>query len=343
MKILILSSLPQDTGAWLRASYCAKSLLPHADVELVRPFRKGFCFMLDVLISLPFNTYKALFTSADVLVGFKPFPNVTIPLLLAKIIRNKTVVIDIDDMDYGFFSPVPAMLIKVSQTFFPRFFDMVTTHNSVLEDFIVKVFNVKRTNIYLLQQGVDLQIFHNRNRIRRKNSLIYVGHLNIASELEIILQAVSFVLKERKVVFTVAGGGPSEKYFRKRAMALGVPVRFTGHIPNTVIAEEIAGADICLVYYKENDVNRYRCSMKLRECLALGNKIVCNDFRDAKSFAAYTYQTSSVIEEYSRKILSVMDASDGRERKGALYVCKHLNWASIGKDFHDALSRQRGL
>ena len=343
MKILILSSLPQDTGAWLRASYCAKSLHPHADVELVRPLQNGFRFMLDVLITLPFNVYKALFTSADVLIGFKPFPNVTIPLLLAKIIRKKTIVIDIDDMDYGFFSPVQALLIKISQIIFPRFFDMVTTHNTTLKDFIVSDFKVKRTNIYLLQQGVDLQIFNNINSTCQKNSLLYVGHLNIASELEIILRAVSLVLKERKVTFTVAGGGPSEKYFRKRAMALGVPARFTGHISNTVIAEKIVKADICLVYYQVNDVNRYRCSMKLRECLALGKKIVCNDFRDAKNFAAYIYLSSSVIEEYARKILSVMDTTDGRERKGACYVRKHLSWASIGKDFYDALSRQRGL
>jgi glycosyltransferase involved in cell wall biosynthesis len=332
MKIIVLSSLPRDTGCWLRAFYLARSLGAHAQVKLLPPFPFGLPFMLDIVFTFIFNLITVLFSRADYYIGVKPFPNVTVPLLIIKCLRKKKIVVDIDDVDHLYFTGIPSRVIWLSQRFMPRFFDMVTTHNSLLEEYIICNFRVKRQNMYRLEQGVDTSIFAPCTEKTETDGLAYVAHLNKAADLEPILKAVGIVQQKRDVTFTVIGGGPHEQYFKNLAAASGAKARFTGLLPNHMAAQKIARADICLVYYEQKEVNRYRCSMKLRECLAMGKKIVCNDFGDLKNFEKYTYQSSTSVHDFAQKILEVMCAHDGRELLGQQLIKKHANWDTIGKN-----------
>jgi len=353
MKIAVLSSLAQETGCWLRTQYIANSLRNagrgDVEVETIKPLKKNMPFMLDMVLSIPINFTKVLFNKSDVFVAVKPFPNVTIPLVAKKIIDNKKIIVDIDDLDSGYRKGLLSQVNSFFQKPFPRYFDVVTYHNALLYDYIPEEFMVNKENMYKLDQGVDLKIFDYKlkdNNLRKKFAknnqkiIMFMGHLNIASDLDDIIRAMKIV-QERlgdKFVFLIAGGGPDEENFRKLAEELGVRAVFTGYIDKKEIAKYVAIADLCLVYYKDKNVNYYRCSMKLRECMAMGKKVVSDDIGDLKQFNKYSYQTKSDVNEFAEKIIKVMRKGDGRETKARKFIEKNLDWNKLGEKFLKKIS-----
>lgn len=348
MKIAVLSSLAQNTGCFLRAGYLAKSLKGYSSVRYLKPLPKNLPFMLDMLLSIPINIFRVLFSNADVFIGIKPFPNVTLPLLIKKIISGSKVIIDIDDLDSGYRKGLLSKINSLIQKPFPKYFDLVTYHNSLLHDYIKKEFKVEK-ELYKLEQGVDLDVFNYKikeNKLRKKFSknnekiILFIGHLNIASDLDEIIRAMKIVQKKSGAVFIVAGGGPEENNFKKLAKEIGVKAVFTGHISKEEIVKYVSVADLCLVYYKDKPANYYRCSMKLRECMAMEKKIVCNDVGELKEFKKYCYQSGTSLEEYANKIIKTLKAGDKREIKARKLIEKRFNWNKIGEKF---VKKLRGL
>lgn len=336
MKVVILSSFAQDVGCWLRAQYLGGSL-NGCEVSYIKPFKKTWPFMLDMLFSLPVNFFRVLFAKADVMIAVKPFPNVTWPLLVKRLFGTK-IIVDIDDLDHGYRKGIVSEISKMLIRPFPRYFDLVTYHNNNLLKHIVNDLKVDRNKTYRLDQGVDFGVFNHeikdallRNKFVGRKVLLYTGHLNIASDLDDILKAVS-MLKER-YVFIIAGGGPLENDFKKLAKELNVSVFFTGHLDRKDVARYLSIADVCLVYYKDNLVNLYRCSMKLRECLAMEKKVACNDVGDLKEFKDFTYQCGSDLKEFSKMIVKALNSKDKRNIKGRKYIENKYNWEKIGEKF----------
>jgi len=338
MKIMILSSLSKDSGCWLRAGYLAKALKPWARVELVEALPKTLPSLLEVALTFPYNLLKVLLSDADFFIGMKPFPNVTIPLAVAKFIKRKKTAVDIDDLDYGFFSGWKARTIAFAQKPLPRFFDVITYHNDALAEHIVSAFGVDRKKLYKLVQGIDRDTFSGGDGTCEKDLLFFMGNLNLGADLAPILSAVAIVRQKRPVNLTIVGGGPFERGFKRLAAELGINARFTGAVAKEVAAQELARADVCLVYFAQKTANLYRCSMKLNEYLAMGKKVVCNDFGELKKFQEYVYGASSDLDDFAAKIIAALDGGDGREIKGQAHVRQELDWAAIGERyFFDAL------
>lgn len=351
VKVLVLSSLAQNTGCWLRAQYLANSL-KGADVEIITPMKKSLPLMMDVLLSIPLNVYKIFSRSADVVIAIKPFPNATIPMALKRFLAGSRMIVDIDDLDSGYRRGILSRLNAAIQKPFPKYFDLVTYHNSLLRDYIKKEFEVREEKLYKLDQGVDLKIFDYKKfdrKLRRRFAqdgekiILFMGHLNIASDLDDILRAMKLVQEKAKAVFIVAGGGPEEANFRNLARKIGVKAVFTGYVKNKEISSYVGISDICLVYYKDKPVNYYRCSMKLRECMAMGKKVVCDDVGELKDFRKYTYQTRADIEEFSNKIIEVLKSGgDGREIRARKFVEGNLDWNSLGRKFEERIGSMTG-
>lgn len=345
MRIILLSSLAADTGCWLRTKYLGKSLEKAGNKAIyINPMKKTMPLMFDLVFSF-FNNLKLLFIKADVAIGVKPYPNVTMPLLMKKFF-GCTVAVDIDDLDHGYRRGLVSMVSKFIQRPFPKFFDIVTYHNKNLREFITKDLKVSQEKLYKLDQGVDFDIFNLDKYKSKKESkekiLVYAGHLNIASNLDDILEAFKIVLEKRDdVKLIITGGGPLEIHFKKIAkkLNLGDKVSFTGFLPKTEkIAEYISKADICLVYYKDNLVNRYRCSMKLREYLAMEKIVVCNKVGELVNFKSYTYQSNNSVRDFAERILEVLNKRiDKRAKKGRDFVLRNYSWEIIGKKFNKKL------
>lgn len=339
VRIQVFSSYARDTGNWVRVCNMADALRRHAHVEVVAALPRSLPFRLDIVISLPWYLFKALVTRADVLIAGKPFPNTALPLLLARRFRGKKVVVDIDDLDSGYLTGLPARIIAAVQKPFPRRFDLVTYHHDNLRKYILRRFGVPVERLHRLHQGVDLARFTPSEGAEVRSGLFFMGHLDVASSLGTILRAVARVQAQAPVDFTVVGGGRLESAFRARAAIAGLRVRFTGRLPVDRVASELDRADICLVYHDETEANAHRCSMKVREYLAMGKKVVSNHYGDLGEFEQFTYQSTSGVEAYARAILDALGGGDGREKEGARYVRQRYDWVEIGARFHERLER----
>ncbi len=357
MKIAVLSSLAQETGSWLRTQYIADSLRNAGkgkiEVEAVKPLKKSLPLMMDMALSIPLNFLKILFNKSDVFIAVKPFPNLSVPLVAKKMLDKSKIIVDIDDLDSGYRKGLLSEINAFSQKPFPRYFDIVTYHNSLLYDYIQKEFKVQKEKLYKLDQGVDFRIFdykikdeNLRKKFADKNEkiILFMGHLNIASDLDEIIKAMKIVQEKlsktrTKFVFLVAGGGPDEENFKNLAEELGVKAIFTGYVNKEDIAKYVSIADLCIVYYKDKNVNYYRCSMKLRECMGMGKKIVCDDVGDLKQFSKYTYQTKADMNEFAEKIIKLLKSKgDGRELKARKFIEKNLDWNKLGEKFLEKIN-----
>jgi len=341
MNILVFSSYARNTGSWVRMFHLAEALKRHARVELVPALPRCLPFRLDIALSFPWYLGKALLTRADVLIAGKPFPNTGVPLVLARRLRGKTIVVDVDDLDHGYLTGLPARIIAAVQRPFPRRFDLVTYHHDRLRKFIADRFGVPEERLWRLAQGVDLALFRPSREPAGEQGLFFMGHLDVASCLGTILEAVALVQRDRDVGLTVVGGGRLESAFRARARRAGLDVRFTGWLPVDRAAREMEAAAVCLVYHDETEANAHRCSMKLREYLACGKKVVSNDHGELGRFRRFTYSSSSRVEDYARAILEALDGGDGREREGARHIRDTCDWAAIAAEFHERLTRLR--
>ncbi|MBN2489635.1 MAG: glycosyltransferase [Planctomycetes bacterium] len=342
MRILVFSSYARDTGSWVRMFHLAKSLERYGRAELVAALPRCLPLRLDLALSLPWYLARALLTRADVLIAGKPFPNTALPLLLARWLRGKTIVLDFDDLDHGYVSGLAARLIAAAQKPFPRRFDLVTYHHDALRAFLGQRLGVPEKRLYQLAQGVDLERFRPAGPPAAAAGLFFMGHLDAASNLATILEAVAIVQQTRDVELTVVGGGRLEGAFRAMAKAARLRVRFTGWLPVARAARELERAAVCLVYHAETEANAHRCSMKLREYLAAAKKVVSNDHGELARFTRFTYQSSSGAAPYARAIVAALDGSDGREHAGARHIRQTCDWAVLAARFHERLAELHG-
>ncbi|MCX6996022.1 MAG: glycosyltransferase family 4 protein [Kiritimatiellaeota bacterium] len=365
MKILVLSSLARDSGCYLRARHLAQALRACGHtVELPTPPSSLPCF-LDLPLSFLRYLPVILKFRYDVAVVIKPYPSTLWPLLFKRrCLGGGRVVVDVDDVDYGYRGGWASALLRRIQRPLPIRCDLVTCHNDWLQQFVATEYRVPADRIYRLGQGVDLNIYRplagaagaeRRAALRQQYglgefpTLIYVGHLNIASDLDVILEAVATVLRRQPDVrFVVAGGGPMQAHFRRLAAALpdGARVIFTGQQTPEEINDWLQAADVALVYYKEREVNRHRVSMKVRECLAAGIPLVCNDFGDLAQFRPVTFQSATSAAAFAGEILRVLHAPPPRAAlavQGRALIREHFDWAVIGRAFAERLGQWTDL
>ena len=93
-----------------------------------------------------------------------------------------------------------------------------------------------------------------------------------------------------------------------------------------------------MVYYDPIEANAFRCSMKLREYLAMEKKVVTNDVGELADFARFTYQSSSRIDDFAATIEQALEGGDGREMEGARFVRERYDWRAIGARFVQRLA-----
>ncbi|MBN1898555.1 MAG: glycosyltransferase [Spirochaetes bacterium] len=353
--ILIFSSLPKNSGCFLRARYLTHSLKKNGlKAKMIIP-SESVGFLLDFILSF-FKNLAAVFTH-DFKVGMaiKPYPNTLIPLLIKKMLFHTRIIVDIDDIDFGYRKGMINHISRLIQKPFPRFFDTVTFHNPALKKFITREYRVKKNKLYSLLQGVDFDVYRIKRSIRtfkirlkrrlslsRAKIMIYTAHLNIASDLDIILQNIAPLLEKRDYFLIVAGGGPLLSFFKDLSFRLNIKkIFFTGYQAPEEIVKYVLASDLAIVYYKKKEVNFYRSSMKLREYLALCKRVVSNDIGELKNFRRFVYQSASDIGSFIKRIDHVLgkNISDGREKNGYWFVKKNYDWLTIGKGFKQALSQ----
>ena len=282
------------------------------------------------------NCWMALRGRGDLAVGFKPHLNVTLPLLLCRA-RGMATWLDVDDLDHAYRSGLSSRIIEVLQRPFPRRCDVVTHHNPLLREHLVDDLGCDPDRVVRVPQGVDPRRFTARGAPATPAIggpvAVYTARLNRASDLGSVLQAWKEVVRRRpEATLLVVGGGPLLRDFQRQAARLGLRgrVRFAGEVQPSEVPAYLALASVALTFASDRPVNRYRCSLKLREYFASGLPVVCNDVGELSDFAEVTYQTSSSLEDYSDMIVRVLDGhDDGRQDRAQAVAADEMSWHRI--------------
>jgi len=348
MKILIVSSLAQDTGSAVRAAYIAKSLKKAGvKVEFVKPFPRTLPFKLDFPITLPWYFLKIIFSPVGFVLAVKSYPNVGIPLFFKKFFGTK-IIIDTDDLSFAYSEGIWSLLSRLSQELFLPLADFHTYHCAKLFDYLTSDLKIPKEKTYQLKQGVNLNVFtkkptaDSQKKLKRKfglegkKILVFIGHFDVACDLEEILKAMPQVSRKiPQARLLLVGDGERKEEFQELARKLGIfeKIIWAGLVPKEEVADFVSLGDVCLVYYQDKKANYFRASLKLREYLALGKKVVCNDVGELKNFEKYTYQTPAQLSDYTKMIIKVLSGfDDKREARGRVFVKKNYSWQKIGKD-----------
>jgi glycosyltransferase involved in cell wall biosynthesis len=351
LRVIVVSSQSSDSGSNLRGRYIAKAIeKAGAKVEFVNGV-KAMPWMFDYVVSL-FTYFRILFIPCDVIIGLKPYPNITLVMMIKKLLGSVTV-IDIDDLDFGYRSGFISQLSRNLQLPFPQHFSLVTYHTEKLRPFLRNTFQVEESKLFKLPQGVDLDTFYPRDvsplkaefctkhAIPGQKLVVYAGHLNVASDLDALFEIIKLAHEKFPGFrFIVIGGGPLEKKFHALAKRMGLEEQtiFTGYLVPKDVVQYLLMGDAAIVYYKDREVNYFRESMKLREMLALGLKVVCNDVGDLRNFQDYTYQVKTDLQAASDMLVKVLTTKgDGREKKGLKFIQENMDWDKIGRGLWDRI------
>lgn len=99
-------------------------------------------------------------------------------------------------------------------------------------DYAVKVFNIDRSKIIIVPNGVDTQLFHPRKYLKFKTErLIYVGDLELWKGLSYLIGAVRKLTNDNhRVSLTIVGDGDNRKKLER--LAQGLPITFLGQQPH---------------------------------------------------------------------------------------------------------------
>jgi len=334
MKFLIFCSLPRNSGSYVMGKYISKSLAKHHKADYINSFSR-LPFNLYYLASIPIYVLKSLFRKSDYVIVLKPFPAACIAALIQKLYGAK-IILDIDDIDYGYTNYL-AKITKYIQSLFAKRFDFIFVHNKELMKKVQQDFKISKEKLFLREQGVDLAVFR-PIKITKKNEkkcLIFTGHLNASSYLDEIIKAFKLAsAKKNNLRLVIIGDGYKKPAYERMAKKLNIDAKFLGYISDQeMIARHIAYSSAGVVYYPNTIGNKYRCSMKLREYLSMGKPVACNDFGDLKRFKNYTYMSDTGdIKAFSEQILKALFHSDKRELQGMSYVRKNLSWDSVVED-----------
>lgn len=350
-RFLFISCGGRDTGSFLRTWYLARALWQlGCSISFLTPAVSRKDRLDFALTTVTYAIEASLYRPWDFLFVNKPYPNAVVPSVLSRLM-GRPVILDIDDADDSYHSGAMARFISILQEPMPGLAAVVTTHNPWLAARISSRYGLPPEDIWTIEQGVDTDFIDTlsegptslraRYGLERAEVVLYTGHMNVASEFPQILRIFGGIACKRPgSMLLAAGGGPMEAEFRGIAGAsgLGERVVFTGPFGRGSLGDLNAAADLCLVYYPPTEANICRVSMKLREHLAAGRHVVCNNLGDMARFAGFCHQTGGgpeAVADLACGVLAGM-ASGRIPRKnslGASYVRERFSWRSIATRF----------
>jgi glycosyltransferase involved in cell wall biosynthesis len=365
MKILMLNALTEQSGSGVRFWSIAKELARqgHSLSFLERSITKngrmrnaGIRYgssldtgiqWLDILRATWFNLCHGLKFRPQWVFVLKPMPNTCLPALLLKWIFKHKIILDIDDLDFDYYLNGPRrQLVRFFFQFFPSHFDLITTHNRYLQNFIIDELGISPEKIYFLPQGVETKKFlqaHLDQRYQEKwgikpddEVIVYSASLGITSDFQHVLPMLKdFVGKRKNVKILVIGDGSRKPYFVNRVEAYGLQERiiFTGYLDHAEMPMVLKLAKVGINYMAPTRANQARASIKVREYLAAGLSVVCNPVGDARTFKDYVTLCTG-IEEFPAAIgKALREKNPKNARKAQKFVERNFSWPHLVEDF----------
>lgn len=298
----MLSAKGRGTGSALRALYVADALRRRGHFVRLAPLLPTWPLWLDMALSTLWYLPFALRRRYDAVWCVKPYPTL-VPACWVQKCLGAQVVFDVDDLDWAYSGPLMRPLHRALQLPWPRWGAFTTYHNPLLKDILQDEFGLGARSLVRLPQGVDFSVFHPPVAGEkepglplyldpaRRPHLVFTAHLNVACDLGELLRAFKLVLRRHpKATLLIAGGGPDQAHFERltRDLGIGGDVRFTGPLKPRQVAAYLRSADAALVYYRASEANRHRASLKGREAVACGCRVVATRVGDAEEWGAHS-------------------------------------------------------
>lgn len=341
-RALVLSALSSQTGSGLRARYLCEALTRLGwDAQWVAPQGPPRPYSAELLLGAP-RLMAAALGRFDLVLAVKPYPDAWLGLALARL-RGARTVMDVDDDDGGYRGGALGALTRALQAPAALFAQAYSSHHPLLRASLAERHGAER--VLALEQGVDLSIFKPRTGAPTRDGegprLAFTAHLNIACQLDVLLDALGPWLQAHpQARLQVAGGGPEAARFQRSAAPLGAQVRFLGPCGPEDAAALLAQSHASLSAYGPGEGNRYRVPMKVAESLAVGTPVVSNLVPGLAALQPFIHLAPLDPDGFGAALDLALEAEDGRSARGQAWVREHLDWTRVAARF---LERLRGI
>jgi glycosyltransferase involved in cell wall biosynthesis len=365
MKILMLNALTERSGSGVRFWSISKELarqgyslffLERSIDKNGRSGKSDFQYRsivdtgmlwVDILRATLLNLHQGFIFRPHWVFALKPMPNTCLPALFLKYIFKGKIMVDIDDLDFEYYPRGPRRhLVRFFLKLFPRYFDVITTHNNHLRNFLIDELGISSERVYFLPQGIETEQFVSSSPDQRyqtkwqlnsnDNVVVYSASLGITSDFKYILPMLVDLLSRRDdVKVLVIGDGVRRQSFIKEVEAYGLQERmiFAGYIPHADMPGVLKLAKVGINYMAPTRANQCRASIKVREYLAAGLCVVCNPVGEAEIFKDYVTMCSD-IEEFPDAIVRALEEQDPEKaRKAQKFVERNFSWPHLVEDF----------
>ncbi|MBN1131038.1 MAG: glycosyltransferase [Chitinispirillaceae bacterium] len=303
---------------------------------------------LDILLSTLFNLFMLLrHADCGLFYALKPAPNNCIPALFARLAGKKTM-LDIDDLDYEYLPPgLKKTASRVFFRFFPRFFPLITCHTPRLLAYCRENLRIPDHRLYFLAQGVS-QEFLRINILEHpsmKKSILYVATLGITSDFDDCIPLLDRVCAAHPdATVTVVGDGVRRPLFEDSVKNRGLSrsVTFIGQVEHGKLPEIMAAHYVGINYLRPGLVNDCRAILKLREYLACGLSVVCNECGDAELFKEVAFVEKD-IADMEKRLVELLHRPGDKNVAGRAFIERHFSWKTIIDDFTVTLVEKKVL
>ncbi|MBN1306630.1 MAG: glycosyltransferase [Chitinispirillaceae bacterium] len=354
MKFLLVSPFTGASGSAIRFWNIAQALrekghrVVYADRRAKKAPSLHFCegvayygcpacgvLLLDIVFSFLF--YSTIFirhVDCDVFYALKPAPNNCIPALAARLF-GKRVILDVDDLDYAYLAGGAGRVVsRFFFNLFPRMFHLVTYHTPALHDYLAESAHVPERRLYYLAQGVSpvfLPVQRPSVSSRAPGELIYLATLGITSDFDDLLPGLQkLFVRHPAASMSVVGDGCRKAEFERSVAGAGIGerVRFFGTIEHADLPRFVAAHRIGINYMRPVPVNRCRAILKIREYLACGLEVVCNEAGDVDLFRDFIH-IEQTIDALFETVSVLLSKPHRMNDAGRAFIELYYRWPGI--------------
>lgn len=162
----------------------------------------------------------------------------------------------------------------------------------------------------------------------------YIGVIGKQEGLDLLLQSVEYIVRERQdVQFGVIGDGTELNRIRTMAGKMGLQgyIDFYGRVDDETMVDVLNTADVCVNPDRPTEMNNLSTMNKIMEYMALKKPIVQYDLKEGRFSAqdASLYASNTSTSDFARKIIWLLDNETERNRMGTLgyvRVVNELSW-----------------
>jgi glycosyltransferase involved in cell wall biosynthesis len=257
----------------------------------------------------------------------------------------------------GAANPISYRLLLLQEQLSIALADEVLTVNEPLAERL-RDLGTDPNHLTVIMNSPDLRLFDAAAHPKRafmadgRLRIVYTGALTPTYELDVVLEAVAVIARERPGLPVSArfyGRGDAQAALEARAAELGIAdrVAFPGRIPIEDVPAVVAASDVGVAPTRLDPFTGMSLSTKLLEYAAMGKPVVASRLPTVERYfgpETITTYCPGDAADMARKILSLVDDARGRRARvkaTALRVDK-LSWARQARAYVAVVERMAG-